>query len=206
MKIKQGVNRLLSYQVKLLKEILLQNKKLIALLQILDDLGIPDCYVAAGCINQTVLNYLHGYEIDYGIGDYDVVYYDPDTSYEAEDIIIKRIESKASNLGLNLDIKNQARVPLWYGKKFGHDIDPYNSVEEAINRWGTTITCVGVKMHHGKLDVYAPYGLNDLFSMILRPVKIQFIKKDYDKKTKKWKDKWPLLTVIPWEENDEKND
>jgi len=200
MKIKQGDNKTLSEQIKLFKEILLQNKKLIALLQILDDLGIPDCYVTAGCINQTVLNYLHGYEIDYGIGDYDIVYYDEDVSYEAEDRIIKRIEAKASNLGLNLDIKNQARVHLWYEEKFGHPMDKYTCVEDAINRWGTTMTCIGVKMHNGKLDVYAPYGLNDLFSMTVRPNKVQFIKKDYIKKTNRWKEKWPLLVVLPWED------
>ena len=200
MKIKQAYNKPLSVQLKLFKEILSMNKKLIALLQILDDLGIPDCYVSAGCINQTVFNYLHGYEIDFGIGDYDVVYYDTDTSYEAEDVIIKRINSKAKDLGLNLDIKNQARVPLWYKDKFGREIEEYSCVEEAINRWGTTVTCIGVKMHNGKIDVYAPYGLNDLFGMILRPNKIQFIKEHYDLKTNKWKEKWPLLTVMPWED------
>ena len=200
MKIKQAYDKPLSVQIKLLKEILLKNKKLIALLQILDDLGIPDCYVAAGSVNQTVFNYLSGYEVDYGIGDYDVVYYDTDTSYEAEDKIIKRINSKAKKLGLNLDIKNEARVHLWYGEKYDHDIEQYLSVYDAINSWGTTVTCIGVKMHNGKLDVYAPYGLNDLFSMTLRPVKNQCTKKYWDIKVNKWKEKWPLLTVLPWEE------
>ena len=198
--IKNAADKPLSTQLNLFKSIIKKNTKLMALLQILDDLGIADCYIAAGCVNQTVFNYLHGYEIDYGIGDYDVVYYDPDTSYEAEDKIIKRIKSKTNNLGLDLDIKNEARVYLWYGRKYDHDIEQYTSVYDAINSWGTTITCIGVRMHNGKLDIYSPYGLNDLFSMTIRPIKVQCSKKYYDEKINKWKEKWPLLKVMPWEE------
>ena len=35
-------------------------------------------YVGAGGVNQTVFNYYHGYECDYGIKDYDIVYFDED--------------------------------------------------------------------------------------------------------------------------------
>ena len=47
-----------------------------ALLKILEEDELENYYVTAGCINQTVFNYYHDYEIDYGIKDYDIVYFD----------------------------------------------------------------------------------------------------------------------------------
>lgn len=46
--------------------------------------------------------------------------------------------------------------------------------------------------------MYAPYGLNDLFKLTIRPVKENFKREQYLVKTKKWSEKWPLLTIIPW--------
>ena len=128
-----------------------------------------------------------------------VPYFDKDLSYEKEDKIIKEVSELLKNLNVKLDIKNQARVHLWYGKKFGHEIKANKSVEEAISKWGTTVTCIGVRLVNDKLITFAPYGLNDLLSLIIRPNKDNFIKEDYDKKTKKWKSKWPNLTIIPWD-------
>ena len=55
-------------------------------------------------------------------------------------------------------------------------------------------------MQQGKIKIYAPYGLEDLFRLIIRPVKIDVTRKDYEEKAKKWKQKWPKLTVISWDE------
>ena len=132
------------------------------------------------------------------VKEYNIVYYDKDTSYEKEDKIIKALEKTLKDLNVKTDIKNESRVPIWI-KKYNRVIKPYSSIEDAIARWGTTITCLGVRLENDKLKIYAPYGLEDLFSLIIRPVKIDFIKKDYELKTKRWKEKWPKLTIIPWE-------
>lgn len=101
-------------------------------------------------------------------------------------------------LHINTDIKNQARVYIWYYKKYGIKKKPYTSVEDAISSWGATITCIGVRLSNNKLVIHAPYGLNDIFKMIIRPVKREFTKKDYDEKATKWMKKWPKLTKIEW--------
>ena len=44
-----------------------------------------------GCLVQTVWNVLTGRAVDYGINDYDVFYFDPDTSWEAEDAVIRKL-------------------------------------------------------------------------------------------------------------------
>lgn len=199
MKIIYGKDKNLSFQINLLKTILLKNLTLKIILERLENYGLSNYYVAAGAINQTVFNYYHGYPSNYLIDDYDIVYYDEDLSYEKEDKIIKEITKLCKGLNVKIDVKNQARVHLWYEKKFGHPIEPNKSVEEAISKWGTTATCIGVRLEKKNLVVFAPYGLNDLFNLIIRPNKKDFIKRDYDLKTKRWKKKWPKLTVIPWD-------
>ena len=68
-------------QIKLLESILLSNIKLKEILVRLSKSKLDNYYVAAGCINQTVFNYYHGYDLNYGIEDFDIVYFDTDTSY-----------------------------------------------------------------------------------------------------------------------------
>ena len=194
-----GCNKCLSDQLKIFKKILFKNKKLVNILRILDTLDIDNCYVGAGCINQSIFNYYHGYDIGYGISDYDIVYYDEDTSYEAEDRIIKLINSKINDNSIRLDIKNQARVHIWYYDKYGIKRKPYSCVEDAISRWTSTVTCIGVRLVDGRFEVFAPYGLNDLFNMVIRPVKIDMTKDLYYQRCVKWKNKWSNLKIISWD-------
>ena len=43
---------------------------------------LPDAWIVSGCSRvQTVWNVLHRSRVDYGISDYDVFYFDPDTSW-----------------------------------------------------------------------------------------------------------------------------
>lgn len=197
--IKQGKNKDLNYQMNLFKEIILKNNVLKTILERLEGYGLDNYYVAAGAINQTVFNYYHNNSMDYLIDDYDIVYYDEDLSYEKEDKIIKEINLLCKDLNVSLDIKNQARVHLWFKNKFGYSIEPNKSVEDAISKWGSTVTCIGVRLKNNELTIFAPYGLNDLFSLIIRPNKENFIKKGYEEKTRKWKQNWPKLTIFPWD-------
>lgn len=70
---------------------------------------------------------------------------------------------------------------------------------------GATITCIGVRMENNHLIVFAPYGLNDIFQMIIRPVKIDFTKAQYEKRARKWQKKWSMLKVIPYKEEEGRN-
>lgn len=194
-----GTNKALNEQIKILERILLSNERLKEILIRLSESTLSNYYVAAGSINQTVFNYYHGYDLNYGIDDFDIVYFDTDTSYEKEDSIIKYVSSLLKDIDAHYDIKNEARVHLWYKDKYGKDIVAYTSLEDAISSWGTTITCIGVRLENNKLVVYAPYGLDDLFSMTIRPVKRQYSEDQYKIKTKKWKDKWYQLKIISWD-------
>lgn len=166
---------------------------------ILNKLDFPNrfpWYISAGCINQTVWNYLTGREITYGIGDYDLVYWEDDISKEAELEVQKGVKSQFSNLDIELEVINEARVHVWFEEDFGEEIDPYKNIEHAISTWPTTVTCIGITKLNNQFKIVAPYGLNDLFSMILRPNEPTVLDHIFKSKVKKWISKWPELTVI----------
>ena len=200
MKKLDGRNQEISEQINILKNILFLNQDFKKILEILQKSGLKNYYVAAGSINQTVFNYYNDLDLDYGVNDIDIVYFDEDVSYEAEDIIIKKILESLKNIKREFDIKNQARVHLWYKDKFGSERSPYTSVEHAIETWGSTVTCVGVRLENDQFIVCAPYGLNDIFNQVIRPVKGGYFNEEgYNAKSNKWKSKWPSLTIIPWD-------
>ena len=101
-----------------------QNTKLIELLNYAKSLNIDNYYIGAGCIAQTIWNYQIGNDINYGISDYDFVYYDNDLSEEVESKLRDKINSDLAHLNVRIDVKNQARVHLWYEKSFGFCIAP----------------------------------------------------------------------------------
>lgn len=193
-----GSNKSLSEQIDILYEILKKNEEIFNIIEKSEELGLSEYYIGAGCITQTVWNYQNNNPLLFGINDIDFVYFDRDLSIQKEDIIIKKINEKFKDSKIKLDIKNQGRVHKWYKKHFGFEITPYNSVEESINTWPTTSNAVGVKISNGKLEVYAPYGLNDMFSQIIRPNKLQITEEIYNNKVNKWLENWPELKIIPW--------
>lgn len=203
-----GVNKPLQEQMEVLEEILLQNKKLRETLIRLQKTSLKNYsyYIGAGAINQTIFNYYHDYPLDYGIKDFDIVYFNADTSYTAEDRMIKEVEKTLKDIDVEFDIKNEARVHLWYNEKYQTKRNPYTSVKEAISRWGATITCIGVRMENNHLIILAPYGLNDIFNMIIRPTKIDFTKEQYEERANRWKEKWPLLKILPWSGEEDSNE
>lgn len=193
-----GYNEELGRQIKILHEIIKQNDLLYSLICLAEQAELKNYYIGAGCIAQTVWNYQSGNDPMYGISDFDFVYFDEaDLSYETEEKIGEKIKSLISGR-VEIDVKNEARVHLWYKSHFGYDIQPYISIESAINTWPTTATSVGVRIENSRLLVYAPFGLNDLFGRIVKANKAQITKEIYEKKVSKWLPKWPELTVIPW--------
>jgi hypothetical protein len=193
-----GYNRNLQSQIDLLHTALRANTTLYSILKKCEAISLPNYYVGAGCVAQSVWNWQDGNEPMYGIDDIDFVYYDTDLSFEAEDMAIKLVSEQLAPFGIEVDIKNQARVHLWYTEHFGYEITPYDSVEAAINSWPAITTSIGVRLKNGELEVYAPYGLNDMFGRVIRANKVQITKGIYEAKVAKWTAKWNDLTVVPW--------
>jgi len=185
-------------QVQISERILKTNPNIGLILDGLEKIGIKDYYLAGGCITQTVWNYLHGYEADANIKDYDVAYYEQDDSYEAEDGVIRAASASLSSLDISVELRNQARVHIWYEGRNGKPAPKYESAAAGINSWPVTACCIGVRKNSDGLKVYAPFGLNDLFGLIIRPNKVVAPEKVYDNKLSRWTKVWPKLKVIPW--------
>ena len=127
------------------------------------EIGLPDCWLVSNCPAQTVWNEAFGLPATHGISDVDLVYFDADDlSQEAEASHAERIRALFADLGLWVDVKNEARVHLWYAEKFGVALAPYVSTEDAITTFPTTATALGVPPGAAGLRVFSPYGLSDL--------------------------------------------
>ncbi|TMV48981.1 nucleotidyltransferase family protein [Paenibacillus mesophilus] len=195
----EAYNRDLGFQLEAVAGILQANPVMEALFQDMRLLKLDNCYIGAGCVTQSIWNYISGLPLNYGISDIDIVYFDTDLSPDKENKAIEDAQRLFAHLPFRLDVKNQARVHLWYERHFGYPIRPYDSVEDAINSWPTTATAIGVRRDgNGDWSVYAPFGLNDLFGMIVRPNKAQITQSIYEKKVSRWSALWPRLKIVPW--------
>lgn len=84
---------------------------------------------------------------------------------------------------------------------FGIPYSPLSCADEAITRYASKTHAVGVRLTAtGLLDVYAPFGLEDIFDMIVRPnYALPDNKPTHDRKAARAKAVWPEVTVIDWE-------
>jgi len=135
------------------------------------DLDLPDWMIFSGAVYQPVLNRLTGRAPDYGIKDYDLGYFDPDTSYEAEDRVIRKVaQAFEPPLREMVEVRNQARVHLWFEGRFGEPYEPLTHTAEALSRFVSPLFSVGVRLEaDDRLTVAAPFGLEDLFALRLAP-------------------------------------
>ena len=169
------------------------------LLERIEDVSLPDCWLAAGALFQTVWNVLSSREPTAGIVDYDVNYFDDsDLSWEAEDIAITRAAGDFAGIDADIQIRNEARVHLWYEQKFGVPCPPYRSTRHAISTFPNCSSCIGIRPAGGAVEIYAPYGLTDLFRLTTRPNSVLAPESVYAAKTARWAAEWPQLTVLPW--------
>jgi hypothetical protein len=171
---------------------------LVRVMEGLRALDLPDWRLASGCVYQTVWNALTGRDPDYGLKDYDALYFDPDTSYEAEDVHIRRTAAAFETpLDTMVEVRNQARVHLWFEGKFGAPYAPLASTDEALERFLCPAFAIGARLERdGGISIAAPFGLGDLFAMHLRPNPNRPINPDsFAKVCASARARWPELTV-----------
>jgi uncharacterized protein len=135
-------------------------------------LDLPDWLIMSGAVYQRVLNALTKRPPDYGVRDYDLGYFDAsDISYEAEDAVIRRVATAFDEpLRSAVEVRNQARVHVWFQGHFGEPYTPLSCTAEALERFVSPMFAVGVRLKpDDRLHIAAPFGLADLFALRLRP-------------------------------------
>ena len=190
----------LDEQLVALKSVLTQNEVLLEVLGRAASLNLPGWYLTAGCVFQTVWNVVTGRSPTSGIKDYDLFYFDGnDLSWEAEDRVIGAARVRFADLRADVEVRNEARVHLWYERKFGVVSRPYSSTEAAIDSFAATTCCVGIRLETGgRWRVYAPHGLSDVFNLVVRPNPLLAPRDVYEAKAARWRQQWPELSVLDW--------
>jgi uncharacterized protein len=160
----------------------------------------PDWWLTAGAVFQTVWNVLDGREPAAGIDDYDLFYFDAhDLSSEAENVIIARAADLFADIGVVVEVCNEARVHVWYEEHFGAPAEAFESSRDTIDHFASTTCSYAVTRDQtGELDVYAPHGYDDLFNQRVRPNPALAPRHVYEHKTARWTHEWPSLSVQPW--------
>jgi hypothetical protein len=95
-----------------------------------------------------------------------------------------------------VQVRNQARVHLWFEAHFGEPYAPLASTEEALTRFVAPAFAVGVRLEpDGNLTVAAPFGLADLFALRLRPNPLRPLSLAWGPITRSARERWPEVTT-----------
>ena len=174
-------------------DIALENPGNAALLAILKDLDLPQGMLVAGCLFQALWNRRSGRPPDWGVKDYDVAYFDEDLSWEAEDRVIQRVREACGELADKVEVRNQARVHLWYEARFGAPYAPLRKVTDGIDRYLVCSTCVGLDVRSETL--YSTHGLDDLRAGVLRSNPLNHQPAMFLRKARSYQERWNWLTI-----------
>ncbi|QGZ40767.1 hypothetical protein IP92_05878 [Pseudoduganella flava] len=156
-------------------------------------LALPDGWLVAGCLFQTVWNLQAGRAPAENIKDYDLFYFDADDLSEAgERGVQARVDAVLADLGVPIEVTNQARVHTWYESYFGHPYAPLRSARDGIDRFLVPATCVGICPD----AIHAPNGLDMLYAGMLTPNPLTPYPDLFDAKAASYCARWPSLRIV----------
>ena len=178
-----------------LERIVRESPWLLNVLETIRPFGLPDWYLAAGAIRNTVWDALTGSVRSEPDSDLDVVYFDSaDAPNAAEQTL------KAALPEYTWEVTNQATVHHWQSQATGRNIPAYDSMATAMASWPETATAVGVRLcDRGTMEFIAPHGLVDLFARTVRPSPTASDPRAYTSRLRQkgWHLRWPSLIVVP---------
>jgi len=161
-------------------------------------LNLSSWCIGAGAVRNLVWDALHGFDTPSALTDIDVAHFDASDRSAGRDTEIARRLADAYPFA-QWDVTNQAIVHTWFEAAFGHPVSPLVSLHDAVASWPEFATCVGLALRNdGSIDVIAPYGLDDLFAMVVRrnPARVSvdaYLKRIEQKQYQK---RWPRMTVV----------
>ncbi len=145
-----------------LVEIIARDSWMMERMEIVRSLELYDSWIGAGFVRNKVWDVKHGKDRSQ-LNDLDVIYFDKTRNSENDDLVIEN-RLKEIDPGVNWSVKNQARMHV----KNSHL--PYEDCCDALSWWPETATAVAVRLSDkGRIEYIAPYGLEDLFQLVVRP-------------------------------------
>ena len=176
-----------------LRALIASDQRRMDVLRAVRDLGLPDCWVAAGFVRNCVWDHVHGFAASPLLEDIDVVWFDAaQCDAECDAAHERALLSRDANL--DWSVKNQARMHVRNGDA------PYASATDAMRYWPETATAVGVRLgQDDTIEVAAPFGLDDLFGLAVRPTGRFALEKRAVYlariRAKDWPGRWPRLRI-----------
>jgi hypothetical protein len=155
-------------------------------------LALPDWAIGAGFVRSRVWDWLCGDARHTMPTDIDVLYHDAaDLSATRETVLETRLNAM---LPAPWSVTNQARMHL------DNEDAPYESTADALRHWLETPTAVAVRLSaDDRIEVLAPWGLDDLFTMTVRPTPGGRAKLDIYRRRiakKRWGATWPQVQIL----------
>lgn len=177
-----------------IKTILEGNHELTDILKIVESLHLADSWLCAGTIRNYIWDILSNKKELTCYSDIDVIFYDPNITYEdtleLEQDLIQRYPN------YNWELKNQVYMHI-----HNPNTAVYTSSYDAISKFPETCTAIGARINKGNIELLAPHGIEDLVNFDVKPT--PFFKNDSERMAlyikrithKKWQLRWPQLSI-----------
>ena len=170
------------------------NTDLMKILIIIRNLGLKDSWLAAGSVRNFIWNLLSDKSPFDRETDVDVIFFDPDISYEETVSIEKKLREDFPQY--QWELKNQ----VYMHQHSPHTV-PYTSSRDAMSKYPERCTAVGLRLNEDStLELFAPYGLEDILNFQVHPTPHFLENEDRMKlyqtrlSKKNWQEKWENLT------------
>ncbi len=170
------------------------NPDIMAILTIIRDLELKDSWLAAGSVRNLIWNLLSGKSPFDRETDVDVIFFDPDVSYEETVSLENKLREDFPQY--QWELKNQA-----YMHQYSPHTVPYTSSRDAMSKYPERCTAIGLRLNEDStLELFAPYGLEDILKFQVHPTPHFLENEDRMKlyqtrlSKKNWQEKWKNLT------------
>ena len=164
-----------------------------AILEIIRSLELKDSWLAAGCVRNFIWNMLlerPGFDSE---TDVDVIFFD--TTYAEAETIELEAKLKADWPQYRWELRNQAYMHL-----HSPGTASYKNACEAMSKYPERCTAIGLRLlENDKLELFAPYGLEDILNFQVRPTPHFLEHKERQRvyaerlAKKNWQKGWPQL-------------
>ena len=169
------------------------NTDLMKILIIIRNLGLKDSWLAAGSVRNFIWNLLSDKSPFDRETDVDVIFFDPDISYEETVSLEKKLREDFPQY--QWELKNQ----VYMHQHSPHTV-PYTSSRDAMSKYPERCTAVGLRLNEDStLELFAPYGLEDILNFQVHPTPHFLENEDRMKlyqtrlSKKNWQEKWKNL-------------
>lgn len=172
-------------------DLIKQDEQRLAALACVQQLHLPQCYIAAGFVRNLVWDHLHQKQKPTPLNDVDVIYFDNTQIDPTEQYVL---EERLNILMPNLtwQVRNQAFMHVRNGDQ------PYLSTIDAMNYWVEKETAVAIRqIGLQQFECIAAFGVESLFQNKITHNPKREIKTFHDRvQAKGWLQHWSNLYIV----------